>query len=110
VVFVVDDVGAWLVGLLADAGRKRLTSLVLGDAPERTLQQAAIAAAQDTADELSPSDNQRAGQIVITEVFRTPGPDPPLAGMATLVEGLQAGITGQLAVDRPEKFGGLGRS
>jgi hypothetical protein len=29
VVFVVDDLTAWLVGLLADAGRKKLTTLVL---------------------------------------------------------------------------------
>ena len=98
-VFVVDDLAAWLVGLLADAGRKKLTTLVLGDAQERALRQAAIAAVQDTADELSPSDVQRAGQIamVIREVFRAPVPDAPLAGVATLVEGLQAGIAGQLA-------------
>ena len=29
-VFVADDLGAWLVGLLADAGRRKLTTLVLG--------------------------------------------------------------------------------
>ena len=99
-VFVVDDLAAWLVGLLADAGRKKLTTLVLGDAQERALQQAAIAAVQDTADELSPSDSHRAGQIalVIREVFRAPVPDPPLAGVATLATELQAGIAGQLAV------------
>jgi uncharacterized protein YidB (DUF937 family) len=100
VVFVVDDLAAWLVGLLADAGRKKLTTMVLGDEQERALQQAAIAAVRDTADELSPSDGQRAGQIamVISEVFRAPVPDAPLAGVTTLVEGLQAGIAGQLAV------------
>ena len=49
VVFVVDDLAGWLVGLLADAGRKKLTTLVLGDAQERALQQAASAAVQDTA-------------------------------------------------------------
>ena len=71
-VFVVDALAGWLVGLLADAGRKKLTAVVLGDAQERALQQAAIVATQDTADELSPSDGQRAGQIVmvINEVFR----------------------------------------
>jgi len=97
VVFVVDDLAAWLVGLLADAGRKKLTTLVLGGAQDRALRQAAIAAVQDTADELSPSDSQRAGQIamVISEVFRAPVPDAPLAGVATLAEGLQAGIAGQ---------------
>ena len=111
-VFVVDDLAAWLVGLLADAGRKKLTTLVLGDAQERALRQAAIAAVQDTADELSPSDGQRAGQIamVISEVFRAPMPDAPLAGAATLVEGLQAGIAGQLAVLDDAGLTGTGQS
>jgi hypothetical protein len=35
VVFVADDLGAWLVGLLADAGRKKLTALVLGSDQQR---------------------------------------------------------------------------
>jgi len=77
VVFVVDDLAAWLIGLLADADRKKLNTLVLGDAQQRALQQAAIAAAQGTADELSPVDAQQAGQIaiVISEVFRALVPD-----------------------------------
>ena len=33
--FVADDLGAWLVGMLADSGRKRLTTLVLGSEQER---------------------------------------------------------------------------
>ena len=41
VVFVADDLAAWLVGLLADAGRKKLTTLVLGTDQERALRQAA---------------------------------------------------------------------
>ena len=95
-VFVVDDLGAWLVGLLADAGRKKLTTLVLGSEQERALQQAATAAVQATAGELSPSDGEQAGQIamVISEVFRGRVPGAPLAGAVTLVEGLQAGIAG----------------
>ncbi len=40
-VFVVDDLAAWLIALLADAGRKKLTTLLLGDAQQRALQQAA---------------------------------------------------------------------
>jgi hypothetical protein len=112
VVFVVDDLAAWLVGLLADAGRKKLTKLVLGDAQERALQQAVIAAVQDTADELSPSDGQRAGQIVmvINQVFHAPVPDAPLAEAATLVEGLQAGIASQLAVLDDARLTGTGQS
>ena len=72
VVFVADDLGAWLVGLLADAGRKKLTAMVLGSDQERALRQAATAAVQATADEMSPSGGEQAGQLamVISEVFR----------------------------------------
>ena len=35
--WVADDLGAWLVGLLADAGRKKLTTLILGTEQERAL-------------------------------------------------------------------------
>jgi hypothetical protein len=74
VMFVVDDLKAWPVGLLADADRKKLAKLVLGDAQKRALQQAAIVAVQDTADELIPSDAQRAGQIAMGDprVFSVP--------------------------------------
>lgn len=41
VVFVADDLAGWLIGLLADAGRKKLTSLVLGSEQERALRSAA---------------------------------------------------------------------
>jgi hypothetical protein len=37
VVFVADALGGWLVGQLADAGRKKLTELVLGSEQERAL-------------------------------------------------------------------------
>jgi hypothetical protein len=40
VVFVADDLGAWLVGLLADAGRRKLVAFVLGDEQERALRHA----------------------------------------------------------------------
>jgi hypothetical protein len=39
--FVADDLAAWPVGLLADAGRKKLTSLVLSTEQERALRAAA---------------------------------------------------------------------
>lgn len=51
VVFVADDLGAWLIGLLADAGRKKLTTFVLGTDQERALRSAAKAAVQLTAAE-----------------------------------------------------------
>ena len=97
VVFVADDLGAWLVGLLADAGRKKLTTVVLGSEQERALRQAATAAIQLTADELASAGGGQAGQLamVVSEVFREPMPDAPLAGQATLLEVLQAGIAEQ---------------
>ena len=59
-VFVADDLGAWLVGLLADAGRKKLTALVLGSDQQRALRSAATAAARRTAEELWPDDDEQA--------------------------------------------------
>jgi hypothetical protein len=60
VVFVVDDLGAWLVGLLADASLKKLTTLVLGSDQERALRQAAKVAVERTAEQLAPSDDEQA--------------------------------------------------
>ena len=100
VVFLADDLGAWLVGQLADAGRKKLTTLVLGSDQERALRQAATAAVQDTAIEMSSSGREQAEHLamVISEVFREPLADARLARRVTLLEGLQAGISRQLAV------------
>jgi hypothetical protein len=100
VVFVADALGGWLVGQLADAGRKKLTELVLGSEQERALRRAADAAVWATAVEVSPSGRGQAGQVamVISEVFGDPVPGAPLAGPVMLLEGLQAGIAGQLAV------------
>ncbi len=98
-VFVVDDLGAWLVGVIADAGLNRLTTLVLGSDQERALRQAARTAVQRAVEELSPADDERAGQLAmrIRKAFKKPMPDTPLAGEATLLEALQAGIAGKLA-------------
>ena len=99
-VFVADDLGAWLVALLADAGRKKLTTFMLGSDQERALRQAATAAIQLTAAQLDSSGGERAGQVamVVSEVFREPAPDAALAGQATLLQALQAGIAETLAV------------
>ena len=111
-VFVADALGGWLVGQLADAGRKKLTELVLGSEQERALRRAADAAVWATAEEMSPSGGEQAGQVamVISEVFRDPVPDAPLAGPVMLLEGLQAGIAGQLAVLDDAELTGTGQS
>jgi WD40 repeat protein len=104
-VFVVGDLGAWLVFILAEAGRKKLTSLVLGGEQERALRSAATAAVQRTAAELRPANAEQL-VMVVREVFRTPVPGAPLAGQATVLEALQAGIDGQLAsLDDPDLTG-----
>jgi hypothetical protein len=108
VVFVADDLGAWLVALLADAGRKKLTSLVLGTDQQRALRQAAVAAVERTAEQLAPSGGEQAEQLamVVGEVFREPTPDAAVARQATLLEALQAGIADKLAVlDDPDITG-----
>ena len=111
-VFVVDDLGAWLVGLLADAILKKLTALVLGSDQERALRQAAKAAIERTAEQLAPSDGQQAQQLAtaIGKVFRDPSPGAAVAGQPTLLEALQAGIAGKLAVLDDPRITGIGQS
>jgi len=112
VVFVADDLAAWLVGLVADAGRKKLTTWVLGTDQERALRRAATAAIQATVVQLAPSGGQQAEQlaIVISEVFREPKPDAALAGQPTLLQALQAGVTASLAVLDDSTLTGTGQS
>ena len=98
--FVADDLGAWLIGVLADAGRRKLTTFVLGTDQQRALRSAGTAAVRRTAEELCPDDAEQAEHValVISQVFSEPGPAAPLAGQATVLAGLQTGIAGQLVV------------
>jgi hypothetical protein len=108
VVFVADDFGAWLVALLADAGRRKRTALVLGSEQERALQKALRAAVELTTGELDRSGGGRGRQLamVINEVFGDPVPGGLLTGRGTLLEGLHAGIAGMLApLDDPSLTG-----
>jgi tetratricopeptide (TPR) repeat protein len=111
-VFVADDLGAWLVALLADAGRRRLTTLILGSEQERALRQAATAAVQLTAAELSPSGSQQAEQVAmaLSEVFGMTMPDAPQVGHLSLLEALQAGVAEKLAVLDDASLTGTGES
>ena len=99
-VFIVDDLGGWLVGLLADASRKKLTALVLGSDQDRALRQAAEATVRQTADELSRAGSEQAGQLAtaIRNAFKKPMTMAPQAGKATVLEALQAGIAERLTV------------
>src|SRR6266571_4190800 len=79
---------------------------------ERALQRAAAAAIEATAAELDPSGSDRAEQLamVVSEVFRDPAPDARVAGQATLLEALQAGIAERLAVLDDAAVTGTGQS
>jgi hypothetical protein len=98
-VWVADDLAAWLVEQLADAGRRKLTDLVLGDEIERALRQAATAAVRAAASELSPGDEDRAERLamIISEVFAARVPDTH-GGQMTVLDALQAGMTAQIAI------------
>jgi tetratricopeptide (TPR) repeat protein len=111
-VLVADDLGAWLIGLLADAGRKRLTTWALGTAQERALRQAAATAVQLTAGELRPGDPESAAELalVISHVFQQAVPAALPAGTVTLLEALRTAIAGQLAVLDDASLTGTGRS
>ena len=109
--WVADDLAGWLVERLADAGRRRLADLVLGDDFERALRQAATAAVHATADELSPSDEDRAERLamVISEVFAAPAPGTQ-GGRATVLDTLRAGVAAQVAVLEDRELTGTGQS
>jgi len=98
--FFADDLGAWLIGLLADTGRKKLITLVLGTEQERALRSAAAAAVRETALELSPDDDVQAKRVslMISQVFSQPLSEVPVAKHQTMLEALRAGIAAQLAV------------
>jgi hypothetical protein len=112
VVFVADALGGWLVGLLANAGRKKLTTLVLGTDQQRELYQAAAAAVGRAAEQLAPAGSEQAGHLamVVGEVFRSPESEVALAEHTTLLEALQAGIAGKLAVLDDPDITGTGQS
>ena len=111
-VLVADDLAAWLIGRLADAGLKKLTTLVLGTEQQRALREAAAAAVERTAEQLAPSGSGQAEQLAraIGKVFRDPAPDAVVAGQATLLEALQAGIAGKLALLDDRGITGAGQS
>jgi tetratricopeptide (TPR) repeat protein len=98
--FVADDLAAWLVGLLADASRRKLIALVLGTDQERALLSAATVAVRKAADELCPGDDTQAEHVagVIGQVFGQPSMGTPAVKHQTLLQSLQAGIASQLAV------------
>jgi len=108
VVFIADALATWLVEQIADASRKKLTTLLLGTDQQRALRQAAVAAVEHTGEQLAPSGGKQAEQLamVVGEVFREPTTDAAVIRHATLLEALEAGIVGKLSVlDDPDVTG-----
>lgn len=97
---IVDDLVTWLVGLLADAGRKKLTRFVSGSEQEQALRSAVTAAVELTAGEVRPDDEGMAEDVsrVINQVFTDPMPEVSLAKHGTVLEAIQAGVAEQLTV------------
>jgi hypothetical protein len=95
-----DDFGAWLVAVLADAGRRRLAAWMFGDDQERALRKAAEAAVELTSLELRPEGGHSAEDVarVVDQVFTETMPPVALAGHATVLQALQVGVVQQLAV------------
>ena len=98
--FAADDLAAWLIGVLADAGRKKLAGVVWGSELERALSAAARDAVRRTADEVALGDQRKARDValVIREVFAGQVPAGSLASGETTLEVLRAGVARQLAV------------
>lgn len=99
VAFVVDDLGAWLVGLLADAGRRKLVAVVLGDEQRRALHQACRAALTATAADLwrAMPRKRMSSRWSRARSSGHPRRSPP-GEHDTVLEDLRAGIAAQLAV------------
>jgi hypothetical protein len=112
VAIIADDLGAWLVALLADVGRRKLTTLVLGSDQERVLRIAATTAVRATAEDLRPGGGQETDELamVVSQVFSQPALAEPAGDQGTMLEGLQAGITTQLAVLDDANLTGTGQS
>lgn len=89
-----------MITLLAESGRAKLTTLVLGSEQERALHSVAKAAIELTVQEIYPADEEKAAQLtlVIGEVFNKPVPNNLRGGRTTMLDALKNGVGGQLAV------------
>ena len=99
--FVMDDLAAWLVGWLADTGRKQLVTWVLGTEQERALRSATQAALDRTVDDLHPRGSEQAKKLAtsINGAFSKKAAgvsDGPTAEHATVLEALRAAIFSRL--------------
>jgi hypothetical protein len=110
--FVTGVFATWLLEQLADAGRKRLVTFILGDEQERALRVAASRAIELTAEGFYPEGDPQAEQLamVIDQVFGDPVLVDPAVGQATLLQTLHTGIAAELAPLEDAELTGTGRS
>ena len=110
-VFIADDLAAWLVGFRR-CRPQEVTTVVLGDKQQRSLRSAATVAVRRTAEEVCSSDPKQVNHaaMIISQVFSEPVPDPLPASHKTMVEALQTGIAKQLAVLDDATLTGTGKS
>jgi WD40 repeat protein len=112
VAFVADDLAAWLIGLLAEAGRRGLTTFVLGTGQERELRSTAAVAVRSTATEFRPDDHEQAEYLAmaVSQVFSDPVQNELAGANVTMLESLHAGIARQLISLGDPNLTGTGKS
>jgi hypothetical protein len=112
-VFLADDFTAWLVAIMADAGRRKLSQVFNGtDEQGKALRSAAAAAIKATACELRPGDEMAAENLarVIDELFKVPTRDDVHDADASASQALVTSISAQFAVLDDACMTGVGQS
>jgi hypothetical protein len=111
-VFVVDDLTAWLIGAVAEAGFKALSDKLFGTEQERTLKQVARVAVQSTVTELCGGDTEQAERLAanINHLFKARSLGAQVTGQQTLLEALKSGVARQLAGLDNVSLTGAGKS
>ena len=107
-IFVEGAFASWLLGQVANAGRKRLVESMRGTEHDRALEQAAHAAIQSTAKQWYPGKSDELASV-IDQVFRSDSLTPQM-DHATVLQGLYVGITAQLSILDDVNVTGTGKS
>lgn len=99
-VLIADGLVAWLVALVGEAGRRKLTEVVLGTEQERALATVATSAIRGTATDLAPAGGEPAERLgrVISQVFAVSDPSVDAAAGGTLFAAIGSGVRDQLAI------------
>ncbi len=104
---------SWLLGQLANAARQRLGEDLFGSEQDRALFAAGDAAMARTARELRPEGSDQEVEhlaAVLEQVFQAGMPTAPCEDQPTILDALQTGVAGQLAVLGDASMTGTGQS